>query len=379
MIRSFLKISVLFVLLMMILTSSLLAASSGDPVVAIGDITRIEGIRDNQLMGYGIVIGLAGSGDSTRSQATIQSVANMLDNYGINVLPEQIQSRNLAAVIVTADLPPFVHSGDRIDVTVSSLGDARSLQGGTLLMTPLSAANGAVYAVAQGPLSIGGYNSQQGGSQVRQNHPTAGRIPGGALVERELGMEINTDSLNYLLENPNFETASFIAQAINNSFEYLPGNESIARAVDAGKVTVSVPDSFRDRVVDFIARINNFEVRSSMRARIVINERTGTVVMGHNARISTVSVAHGNLTVRVTTQQDVSQPEPFSEGETVTTTTTEIEVEEDESHMLVVPSQGTIDDLVTALNAIGATPRDMIAIIQQIKAAGALHAELELI
>lgn len=368
-----------FLLVSLIVPFNIWAASPEDPVVAIGDITRIEGIRDNQLMGYGIVIGLAGTGDTNRSQATIQSVANMLENYGIKVFPDQVRSRNLAAVIVTATLPPFAHPGDRIDVTVSSLGDAQSLQGGTLLMAPLKAANGDIYAVAQGPISIGGFNSQQGGSQVRQNHPTVGRIPGGALVERALNININQDSLTYLLDNPNFETASFIAQAINNNFMYLPGNENIARAVDAGKVIVNVPTQYSDNVVDFIAKVNNFQVRSSMEAKVVINERTGTIVIGHNVRISTVSVAHGNLTVRVSTDQQVSQPDPFSGGETVTTTETTIEVEEEESHLMVVPNQGTISDLVTALNTIGATPRDIIAIIQQIKAAGALHAELELI
>jgi flagellar P-ring protein FlgI len=355
------------------------AASSEDPVVSIGDITRIKGIRDNQLMGNGIIIGLAGTGDSNRSQATIQMVANMLTRFGVNVTPEQIQSRNLAAVIVTATLPPFTHKGDRIDVTVNSLGDARSLQGGTLLMTPLNAPNGDIYAVAQGPISIGGFNTKQGGSQLSKNHSTVGRIPEGAIVERELDYELGSDELTLLLNHPYFETAGFIAQAINEDFKYLFLQEPIARAIDAGEVHVSIPEQFRDRIVEFISRINNFEVRTGMEAKVVINERTGTIVMGHNVRISTVSVAHGSLRVEVTTEKDVSQPDPFSKGETIVTKSTKISASEEEGEMVIVPNGGTIDEIVQALNVIGASPGDIITIIQAIKAAGALHARIELI
>jgi len=355
------------------------AASSEDPVVSIGDITRIKGIRDNQLMGNGIIIGLAGTGDSNRSQATIQMVANMLTRFGVNVTPEQIQSRNLAAVIVTATLPPFTHKGDRIDVTVNSLGDARSLQGGTLLMTPLNAPNGDIYAVAQGPISIGGFNTKQGGSQLSKNHSTVGRIPEGAIVERELDYELGKDELTLLLNHPYFETAGFIAQAINENFKYLFLQEQIARAIDAGEVHVSIPEQFRDRTVEFISRINNFQVRTGMEAKVVINERTGTIVMGHNVKISTVSVAHGSLRVEVTTEKDVSQPDSFSKGETIVTKSTNISASEEEGEMVIVPNGRTIDEIVQALNAIGASPGDIITIIQAIKAAGALHARIELI
>lgn len=358
---------------------SLLAASAGDPVVEIGDITRIEGIRENQLLGNGIVIGLAGTGDSNRSQVTVQMVANMLKNFGLTISPDQIQSRNIAAVIVTAKLPPFVHSGDYIDVTINSMGDARSLQGGTLLMTPLKAANGKVFAVAQGPISIGGFNSQQGGNQVRKNHPTVGRIPNGAIVERELDFSSSLQNLTLLLDQPNFETASHITQAINDHFKYLYPVEPIAEAVDAGRVRLNVPEDYQNNLVKFIALINNFEVRSSTEAKVVINERTGTIVMGHNVHISTVAVAHGSLTVKITTSEKVSQPPSFSEGETVVTEEQEITVSESEGAMMVVKNESTIGDLVRALNTIGATPRDVIAIIQQIKSAGALHAKLELI
>jgi len=350
-------------------------AQNEDPIVKIGNITRIRGIRDNQLVGYGIVVGLAGTGDSNRSQATVQSVANMMGSFSIDVTADQIRSQNLAAVMLTANLPPFVHTGDRIDVTVSSMGDADSLQGGTLIMSPLRAANNEVYAVAQGPISIGGFNAQGGGSSVRQNHPTVGRMPNGALIEKELNFELDKEEINLLLQTPNFDTANNIAKAINEKLQY----DNIAQAKDAGTVVIQVPDSYDDRVVDFVAQINKTEVRTSMEAKVVIDERTGTIVMSHNVRISTVAVAHGNISVTIKTSETVSQPPSFSEGETEVTTETEIEVQEEEGNIVVVSNENTINDLVTALNTIGATPRDIISILQKIKAAGALHGEIELI
>lgn len=359
----------------MVLTINIQAQQNQDPIVKIGNVTRIQGIRDNQLIGYGIVVGLAGTGDSSRSQATVQSVANMMGEFSIDVTPDQIRSKNLAAVMLTADLPPFIHSGDRIDVTVSSMGDADSLQGGTLVMSPLEAANGEIYAVAQGPVSIGGFNVQSGGSSVRKNHPTVGRIPNGALVEKEIKFDLNKDHLNLLLQNPNFKTADNIAKALNKKLEY----SNIAQAQDAGTVRVNVPDEFEGRVVDFIAQVNNTEVRSNIEAKIVIDEKTGTIVLSHNVRISTVAVAHGNISVTIKTREEVSQPPSFSEGETEKTEETEIEVSEEEGNIVMISNENTIEDLVSALNTIGATPRDIVSIIQKIKAAGALHAKLELI
>ncbi|MGM0437076.1 MAG: flagellar basal body P-ring protein FlgI [Bacillota bacterium] len=373
------KTVLILTLLILLSTQSIAAVSSNDPLVRIGDMTRIEGMRTNQLSGYGIVVGLNGSGDSASNQATVQSIANMLDEYGIEVSSDQVESQNVAAVIVTATLPAYAYSGDQIDVTVNSIGDADSLQGGTLLQTPLEAANGDIYAVAQGPVSIGGYNVQGGGgNSQRQNHPTVGKVPSGALVEREIEADLNRDQFTYILNQPNFTTARYMAQAINDQFEYLSESSKIAKASSPARVKVDVPSEYEDEPVNFISQINNLEVRSSMNAKVVINERTGTIVMGHNVRISTVSVAHGNLTVTISTTEEVSQPEPLSDGETEVTEETEIEVEEEEGHMTVVESKGTIQDLVTALNTIGATPRDIIAIIQQIKSAGALHAELEI-
>lgn len=358
------------------LSIAVVAASSEDPVVAIGDITRIKEIRENQLSGFGLVIGLAGTGDSNRYEPTIQSHANMLNNKGIEVTKDQVNSQNVAAVMVTASLPAFAHNGDTIDVTVSSLGDADSLQGGTLYMTPLEAPNGEIYAVAQGPVSIGGYNLQQGGNQVRQNHATAARVPNGAIVEKELNIEFDKEEFTYILENPNFETASNIVMAINDRFEYLFPERQIAKAVDSSQVKVRVPDDYKNDVVGFIAQIDNCDVRPGIDAKIVINEKTGTISITHNVRISTVSIAHGNLTVTVETDSEVSQPESLSEGETVETTDTDITVEEEENNITVMPTNNTIKDLVDALNKLGATSRDISAIIQEIKAQGALHAEL---
>lgn len=351
---------------------SLTAAAASNPEVEIGNITRIKGQRVNQLIGYGIVVGLNGTGDSNRSQATVQSVANMLQNFGVNVTDDQIESQNLAAVMVTAELPPVAHNGDELDVTVSSIGDADSLQGGTLLLTPLQAPNGEVYASAQGPLSVGGYSVEGGDNSEVQNHPTVGKIPGGALVEKEINSSLDSQNFTYVLANPNFKTASKIVREINSNF-----GDGTARAQNASTIDITMPENFNYGPVSFIAEVNSLKVSPAVKARVVIDERTGTVVFSHNVHISTVAVAHGNLSVSITTQQEVSQPPSFSEGETEVTEETQIKVDEGQKgNMLVVSQENTIEDLVTALNAIGATPRDIISIIQKIDDAGALHAEL---
>jgi len=350
-------------------------AQEHDPIVEIGNITRIDGERDNHLIGYGIVVGLAGSGDSTRSRATVQSVANMLDSFGVEVNADQVRSRNIAAVIVTADLPHNANSGDQIDVNVNSMGDARSIQGGTLLMTPLEAGNGQVYAVAQGSVSIGGYNIRGGGQEVRENHPTAGHIPGGATVENNIDYQLESEELTLILDNSNFKTASDIAKAINNNFA---SSDNFAKAENESRIRIEIPQDYQNRVVDFIAEMNSLEVRPSMDAKVVINERTGTVVQGHNVRLSTVAVSHGNLSVMITTSTEVSQPDSFTEGETVEVEETEIQVEEEEGQMMVLEGRSNVYDIVTALNAIGASPRDLVAIFQEIQAAGALHGQLEI-
>jgi flagellar P-ring protein precursor FlgI len=370
--KFFINILISSLIMIFILTTA--AAAQNDPEVEIGNITRLDGMRANQLIGYGIVVGLNGSGDSSRSQSTVQSIANMLQNFGVFVSDNQVASRNAAAVMVTAELGPIVHNGDEIDVSVSSIGDADSLQGGTLLMTPLQAPNGEIYASAQGPVSIGGFNISGGGTTQRQNHPTAGRIPGGALVERSINSNLDRENINYILANPDFETAEKIAEAVNNEF-----GSRTASARNYSTVSMSIPADYSGNLVSFIADVNRLKVRPNIEAKVVIDEKTGTVVFSHNVKISTVAVAHGNLSVSIKTEQTVSQPPPFSGGETEVTEDVQIEVDEgQESNMSVVSQDNTIEDLVTALNAIGATPRDIISIIQKIDAAGALHAELEL-
>lgn len=357
-------------LLSLITVVPVLAADN--PEVEIGNITRIKGQRINQLIGYGIVVGLNGSGDSNRSQATLQSVSNMLQNFGVNVTDSQITSQNIAAVMVTAELPAVAHNGDQIPITVSSIGDADSLQGGTLLLTPLQAPNGDIYASAQGAISVGGYSVGDSGNSEVNNHPTVGQVPGGALIEKEINTNLNSDNLTYILANSSYKTASNIVNRINNTF-----GAGTARALNSSTINIKMPDNFNYGKVSFIAELNSLKVTPAVEARVVIDERTGTVVFSHNVHISTVAVAHGNLSVSISTQEEVSQPESFTEGETKVTEDVQIEVDEGESgNMTVVSQKSTIDDLVTALNAIGATPRDIISIIQKIDAAGALHAEL---
>ncbi|MEJ6950247.1 flagellar basal body P-ring protein FlgI [Natronospora cellulosivora (SeqCode)] len=370
-------IKILLVLFVLMVSLGIQAEESHDPLVSIGNITRIRGVRTNQLHGFGLIIGLAGTGDSNRYGATVTSHANMLNNMGIEVTADQINSRNVAAVMVTAVLPAFAHEGDTIDVTVSSLGDARSLQGGTLFMTPLRAANGEIYAVAQGPSSIGGFNVQgAGGQEQRQNHPTVATIPNGAMVEREVEFSLSNEEIVFLLDNENSETARNITNAINQEFEEF--GQRYANARTSREVVVEVPESYRNDLVAFIAEVEKLEVRPAIEARVIINERTGTISMGHNVRISTVTVAHGNLTVSIDSSQQVSQPPAFTDGETVITEETDITIEEDEAYFMLLPSTSSVQDLVAVLNTIGATPRDIIAILQNIKAQGALHAKLEL-
>lgn len=375
------KYNLLFLQILIIILFTAVAVSAAsyeEPVLAVGDITRIKGVRENQLFGFGLVIGLNGTGDSNRYQPTILAHSNMLSHLGINVTPDQINSRNVAAVMVTATLTPFTYVGDSIDITVSSLGDATSLQGGVLFITALQAANGEIYAVAQGPVSIGGYNYRAAGSQVQQNHPTVAIIPNGAIVEKEIEFQLGNEELVFYLDSPNFETARNIALAINSYFDVLFAEEKLAQAIDAGQIRVKVPKQYKDDVVDYIAKINGLQVRPGLEAKVVINERTGTIVMGHNVKISTVSVAHGNLTVTIRAGQEVSQPPSFSRGETVVLEETVMEVVEEEGSLTVLPTNSTVEELVFALNTLGASPRDIIAILQLIDAQGALHARLEL-
>ena len=343
--------------------------------VRIKDIINIEGIRKNQLIGYGLIVGLNGTGDGSKSKFTIQSMASMLEKMGITVKSEDIKVDNVAAVMITADLPPFARVGSRIDVLVNSIGDADNLQGGTLLLTPLKAANGKVYAVAQGPVSTGGFSSGGEGGKFQKNFPTVGRIVGGAIIEREVTSNFNQKkTLSLALRRFDFTTASRVAKAINVALY-----EQAAKTLDAGTIQVEIPEKYSENIVGLVALIEGLTVTPDTISKIVVNERTGTVVMGNNVRISTIAIAHGNLSIQIRESKYVSQPLPFSQGKTIVTPDTEIAVEEEQNQLVVVESGVTIGEMVRALNALGVSPRDLIAILQAIKAAGALQAELEMI
>jgi len=343
--------------------------------IRIKEIADIKGVRDNQLVGYGLVVGLDGTGDGKKALFTVQSMVSMLEKMGITVETKDINVSNVAAVMVTADLPPFAKAGGRIDALVSSIGDAKSLQGGTLLLTPLKGANGQVYSVAQGPVNTGGFTAGGAGASVQKNFPTVGRVIGGALIEREINIDFNSRrTLTLSLHNPDFTTASRVVEAINRQ-----AYGTTAMAPDAGTVQLDIPDMFSGNVVELVARIEKLEVRPDAVARVVINERTGTVVMGETVRIDTVAIAHGNLNIIIKTTAQVSQPAPFSDGTTVVSPDTMIAADEGEGQLIVLPSGTSIGELVRALNALGVSPRDLIAIFQAIKAAGALQADLEVI
>ncbi|PID40378.1 MAG: flagellar biosynthesis protein FlgA [Proteobacteria bacterium] len=343
--------------------------------VRLKDIAEIQGIRDNQLVGYGLVVGLDGTGDGKKALFTLQSMASMLEKMGVTVNQKDIQVKNVAAVMVTASLPPFAKQGNRIDVLVSSIGDAKNLQGGTLMLTPLKGVDGRSYAVAQGPVNTGGFGAGGAATSVVKNFPTVGRVLSGGIVEREVPNDFGSrSSFLFNLHNPDFTTAARVVEAINTRFA-----TPVARANDPGTIQIDVPEQDAVNVVPLLASLSDIQVEPDNDAKVVINERTGTVVMGEQVRISTIAIAHGNLSIVVREDADVDQPGPLSEGQTVTTPITQIGVQEGASQLMVVPKGISIGDVVKALNALGVTPRDLIAIFQAIKAAGALQADLEVI
>ncbi len=342
----------------------------------IKDIAELVGVRNNQLIGYGLVTGLAGTGDDLKKVLfTRQALYNMLVRQGITVNPEEfskIKVDNVAAVMVNATLPPFAKPGSTIDVQVSSIGDADSLAGGNLLMTPLTAADGHVYAVAQGPLTIGAFSFGGKAAKVQKNHPTVGRISGGALIERQPPGELAKDgTLIYTLRNSDFTTASNVSNAINGKY-----GDRTAFPVDSATVEVLIPESFLNNKVQFITSIETMRVDTDTNAKVVVNERTGTIVMGQDVRLSTVAVSHGNLSLVIRETLNVSQPNPLALGRTIAAPETQIEIIEDDGQLMVVEEGVSIGAVADALNAIGATPRDLIAIFQAIKVAGAMHGEL---
>jgi flagellar P-ring protein precursor FlgI len=340
----------------------------------IKDLVMVAGARENQLNGWGLVVGLANVGDKNPVY-TIQAIANALQRYGITVPAATLASKNVAAVFVTADIKPFMKSGNRIDVTVSAMGDAISLNGGVLLQTPLLGANGDVYAVAQGPLVVGGFTAGTGGAggaSVQKNHPTVAQISGGAIVEKEIPSKIvNNHHIDLLLRDPDFTSAARMAVAVNEQFA------NSAEAIDPTTVRVLVPEGLEDHAVDFLARLECIEVTPDTTARVIINERTGTIVATSKIRISACAVSHGELTISIASTPDVSQPSPLSKnGTTTVTSRTETAVNEAKGRLIPLEEMPTIEKVAAGLNAIGVTPRDMMSIFQAMKQAGALQAEL---
>ncbi|MDP1946080.1 MAG: flagellar basal body P-ring protein FlgI [Nitrospirota bacterium] len=353
--------------------------------VRIKDVGSFEGVRENQLIGYGLVVGLDRTGDQViGGQFTIQAMMSMLNKMGVNLVidPIQLLTRNIASVMVTAKLPPFAKPGLTIDVLVSSMANAKSLQGGTLLLTPLKAANQQVYAVAQGPVSIGGFlggTGGGGGSTVTKNHQSAGMVPGGAIIEKEAVVDVESwETVSVLLRQPDFTTAIRTTEAIDGVF-----GKGSATAVNAGLVRATIPANFRGRVVEYIATIEGLDVAVDLSARVVVNERTGTVVLGEHVRISTCAISHGNLTISVKNTLNVSQPPApligSTTGQTTVTPDVQTEVKEQESRLVVVDETVTLGEVVRALNAVGVTPRDLVAILSALRSAGALQANLDII
>ena len=368
------KYAVLLLLLALALSTLPGTASADSAVTRIKDISKVQGVRSNQVMGYGLVVGLDGTGDGSSSGETIQSIANMLINYGVNVNTGSLKLKNVAAVMVTATLQPFVREGDSLDVTVSSIGDAKSLRGGTLLQTPLRAGNGEVYVVAQGAVSTGGFTAGRGGTSTTKACPTVGIAVNAGIVERSVEDDIGADGhIALSLSRSDFTTATRVAGAINSQY----GN--IAQATNPGRVDVAIPAYYRGNVVGFVASIEDLPVRPDNIARVVVNERTGTIIMGGDISVDAVAITQGGLTIRIQANTDVSQPGPFSYGNTVVTEDPDVAATDAKGSTIVLPATTNVSDIVGALNTVGASPRDTISILQAMKAAGALHAELDIV
>jgi len=335
----------------------------------------VEGVRDNPLIGYGFTVGLNGTGDRQQTIFAMQTLANILRRMGVQVPGNVILARNVASVFVTANLPPFARPGTRVDVNVSSTGDAKSLEGGTLLLTPLYGPDGQVYAVSQGPIVLGGYTGGVRGNSVQVNHPTAGRIPAGAVVERDCSIDLSQmKRLSLLLREADFGGAENAAAAINRDFA-----ANVATAIDSRRVEVQLAALGNHAVPEVLARIESLSFTVHPRAKVVVNERTGTVVMGRDVSLGTAAILHGNLAIEITTVYEASQPAPYSKGQTVVLPQTTVQTKESPAHRVDLHEGATVEDLVNGLQAIGATARDVIAILEALKADGALQAELEVI
>lgn len=360
-----------------LMAAFLLIESLGLGASRLKDLAALEGMRDNQLIGYGLVVGLAGTGDKRQTVFSAQSLTNMLERMGVTVPPTAILVRNMAAVMVTANLPPFAQPGTRIDVTAAALGDASNLQGGMLLLTPLRAADGQVYGVAQGSVVTGGFAAGRGGSSQTLNHPTAGRVPNGAIVERKAPSPTPGAQLRLQLHQADFTTASRVTEAINRNFG--SGESVIAKAEGPSVVTVSTPAAYNGRPVEFLAALESLTVEADRRARIIVNERTGTIVLGKQVRVAPVAILHGVLSVEIQTSLAVSQPAPLASGQTTVTPQTSVTAKEEKARNVTLKEGATVEEIVRALMAVGSTPRDIVAILQNLRAAGAIDADLEVI
>ncbi|MFW5837600.1 MAG: flagellar basal body P-ring protein FlgI [Desulfovibrionaceae bacterium] len=364
-----------FLAALLTILSCWLAAAPGAHAARLKDIASFSGLRTNGLVGYGLVVGLSGTGDKTNPVYTTQAMVNMLENMGVRVDKDQLKPKNVAAVMVTAKMPVTSRPGSRLDVTVSSIGDAQSLLGGVLLLTPMKGVDGSVYALAQGPLTVGGFSEAGEAATVSKNIATVGRIPNGASVERSVSFKYNQqDKLVVNMDMADFGTAM---QVVNRLNAVIGGAH--AQAVDASTIEIQVPDRYRGNLVPLMASLENVQIDPDSAARVVVDEKTGTIVVGQNVRLSKVAVSHGNLQVVIAETADVSQPAPFAQvGETVEVPETEVDVLE-ENRRLMLMEGATLQELVDGLNSIGAVPRDLISILRTLKAAGALHAELEVI
>ncbi len=372
--RSFRRVTT-FGLLFFLLAAGLRAADEPTHLVRLGDVTSVQGVRDNLLIGYGMVVGLKGTGDSQQTLFSVQTLANLLQKMGVQFNASAVVVKNVAAVFATATLPPFAQPGTPIDVTVSSIGDAKSLEGGMLLFTTLHGPDGQMWATAQGPLENGGYSAGGRGNSVQVNHPNTSRIPGGGIVERDASMDLShLTHLSLLLRDPDFQTATDAAEAIDKEF-----GKGTARAVDSRRIEIRVTSPDPDAVSAMLARMQALKVAINPLAKVVVNERTGTIVMGQQVTLGACSILHGNLSVVITTEFKVSQPNPYSQGTTQVVPQTTVKATESPARRIELREGASVDDLINGLQAIGATPRDIIAILEAVRAEGALQAELEII
>ncbi len=363
----------------LLLAGGIAAAPAGAQPVRLKDVVRVQGVTTNQLVGYGIVTGLNQTGDTTSAAFTSKTIQNVLQSFGLSTTSQDVRTRDVAAVIVTASLPPFAHSGDNADVTVSAIGDATSLQGGTLVMTELRAANNLVYATAQGPVSVGGFsagNDVNGPSSVTKNHVTAGRVPQGAVIARDMITNIQSDAkgFSYVLTSPDYRTAARIASALNGKF-----GGGTARALDAETVRIALPARYAGDPVDFLADAGDVALEADHVAKVVVNERTGTVVMGGDITLAACAIAHGNLSITIATSNYVQPAGAFSHAQPQTQSNTRISAAEGNKKLVYISGAATLAQVVRALNTIGVSPRDLIAIIQALRESGSLQADVEII